>query len=222
METMLGKIVVLLVTVPAAWLGTLVDLLEKMTGADGKEWFNNLKLFLRKELVSATNAVATVKEAANAFARLISSGAKIALAATDGTETLAKANDVFYYIDGDFQNWGTNVAGESTSSTFVQVHEMVKDGTFTQIYGGFGENFDKLCLSQAQIKAFCRDHRNWLRTDGYATFFLFKVGTELFVARVLFGGLGRLSARVLRFSLGSVWLAECRLRFVLPQLTLES
>lgn len=49
MDTMLGKIVRMIVTVPAEWLGTLCDLLEKITGKDGSQWFAQLKPFLRKE-----------------------------------------------------------------------------------------------------------------------------------------------------------------------------
>ena len=47
---MLGKVVRVLVTVKAERLGTLADLMEKLTSPDGDSWFKNLKLFLRKEL----------------------------------------------------------------------------------------------------------------------------------------------------------------------------
>ena len=49
MNEMLGKIVRALVTVKAGWLGTLADLMEKLTSLDGESWFKNLKLFLHKE-----------------------------------------------------------------------------------------------------------------------------------------------------------------------------
>lgn len=50
MNEMLGKVVRVLVTVKAERLGTLADLMEKLTSPDGDSWFKNLKLFLRKEL----------------------------------------------------------------------------------------------------------------------------------------------------------------------------
>ncbi|MCR4274739.1 MAG: hypothetical protein NUW02_01685 [Candidatus Campbellbacteria bacterium] len=50
-ESMLGRIVVMIVTVPAEWLGMLVDLLEKLLGKAGAEWFTALGRFLRKEEV---------------------------------------------------------------------------------------------------------------------------------------------------------------------------
>lgn len=49
MNEMLGKVVRVLVTVKAEWLGALADLMEKLTSPDGDSWFKNLKLFLRKE-----------------------------------------------------------------------------------------------------------------------------------------------------------------------------
>ncbi len=48
-DNMLGKLMKLIVTVPAEWLGTLVDLVEKLCGDEGRKWLNALKLFLRKE-----------------------------------------------------------------------------------------------------------------------------------------------------------------------------
>jgi hypothetical protein len=176
----------------------------------------------RVQLPTQTASIESVNTAVVGRLKLISGDKKITVAATDGTETLANTNDVFYYIDNDFRNWGTNVAGKRTVETTVQVYEMIKDGNFSQIYGGFGENLDRLCLSQAQIKVFCRDHRGWLRKEGYGSFFLFKVGTEFFVASVRVYSDGYLYADVDRLSYGFVWRADDRLRFVFPQLTLEN
>ena len=152
--------------------------------------------------------------------RLISGGKSVKLATTDGKETLAKAKDVFVYIDPDFKHYGCDVKSEAAPETEVTVYEMVKDGTFAQLFGGFGENLDRLCLTQAQIKAFARDQRNWLRSDGYATFFLFKVGSEFFVADVYVYADG-LYVYVHRLSDDLVWDAESRHRIVVPQLVLK-
>jgi hypothetical protein len=117
-------------------------------------------------------------------------------------------------IDPDFENYGCNVIGSSTGPTNVQVHEMVVDGTFDKIYASQGRELDSMCLTKGQIKSFVKKYRNWLRTDGYGTFFLFKVGAEFFVARVRFDS-GRLRVRVFRFSGGNVWYADYRHRFVI-------
>jgi hypothetical protein len=152
------------------------------------------------------------------FLKLISGGETIVIAPTDGHETIAQAGDLFTgWVDGDFQRYGTNVPSEPTKDTPVQVFEMIKNGTFAQIFGGFGENLDRLCLSQAQIISFVQNHAKWLRADGYGTFFLFKVGDEYFVARVCRSSDG-LGVGADRLSDGYVWGAEYRHRVVVPQL----
>ena len=141
------------------------------------------------------------------------------LDALDGKETLATAKEVFPSgIDGDFKNWDTNKPGIATKEQAVDVHELVKDGTFAQMFGSLGTDLDKLYLTQAQIKNFCKKHPNWLRKDGYATFFLFKVEDQFFVAdvRVVSDGL---FVSVDRFEDGRVWGAGRSHRMVVPQLT---
>ncbi|MFA6315138.1 MAG: hypothetical protein WC648_02105 [Candidatus Paceibacterota bacterium] len=146
-------------------------------------------------------------------------GEEIAIAKTSGKENLAHAKDVFTgWVDPDFVNYGCDVEGEPTAPTPVEVFEMVENGDFARIFGGFNVSLDQLRLSQHQIKAFARDHRDKLRTEGYGTFFLFKVGEEFFVAYVHFYGGGRLRVYVHRFSDVNVWGAERRHRVVLPKL----
>ena len=157
------------------------------------------------------------------YLKPISSSEPLTLDPTDGTETIAQATDLFTgYIDSDFRNWGCDVKSEPTKTTQVFVHEMIKDGTFAQIFNGMSDDLNSLCLTQSQIIQFVKKHRKWLRTDGYGTFFLFKVGEEFFVAYVSFYSGGRLEVRVARFSYGRVWYAALRRRIVVPQLTLKN
>lgn len=170
-----------------------------------------------------TNLLAEMAENATDRLKLISGAKMLTLDPTDGTEVIAEAGSLFNgYLDGDFRNWKTNVKVNPTEAQNVQVHEMTKDGTFEQIYGGLGDNLDLMCLSQAQIIQFVKKHRKWLREDGYGTFFLFKVGEEFFVAGVDVYSDGSLHASVLRFSRDYVWRAEYRRRFVVPQLALAT
>lgn len=125
------------------------------------------------------------------------------------------------WIDPDFENYECDGVGQPTSDTNVQVYEMIKDGDFKTIYNGMGDNLDLMCLTKGQIKSFVKKYREWLRTDGYGTFFLFKANNRFFVARVLFGS-ARLRVSVFHFSSDVVWYAECRHRFVFPQLNLGS
>ena len=66
MTDMLGRIVELVVTIPADFRGVLVDLLEKLGGPNRMEWFENLKRFLRKE-PCWVEVVETVKSAFDQF-----------------------------------------------------------------------------------------------------------------------------------------------------------
>ena len=174
---------------------------------------------LSKHLITEVKKKMTeLAEQVVGYLKLISSGENIVIGPTDGKGIIARAKDLFTgWIDPDFVNYGTNVEGKLTKEVSVQVFEMIKDGTFAQIFGGFGENLDRLCLTQAQIIFFVRNHAKWLRTDGYGTFFLFKVGGEFFVALVYVDPDG-LYVDVFRLGYDGVWPAESGRRFVVPQL----
>jgi hypothetical protein len=153
----------------------------------------------------------------NAFLKWFSKDKFIIIEKCDGTETLAQAEKVFKSgIDPDFKNWKLDKASEETKETAVEVHEIIKDSTFAQMFGSLGTDLDKLCLTQHQIKSFCKNHPNWLRKDGYGTFFLFKVDGNFFVAyvRVRFDCL---DVYVHEFEYDDVWGAGYLPRVVVPQ-----
>ena len=195
--------------------GLQIDLLSKLrTGNMSYEqlyWFKNLSYEQREQLMGKQPEKA-------AILKCISEAQEIFIETCDGTQTIATAKETFKSgIDGDFKAWGTNKPGQSTEKTAVQVYEMTENATFAQLFGSLGTDLDKLCLTQHQIKLFCEVHKEWLRQDGYGTFFLFKVEDQFFVARVFVcsGGL-RVSAR--RLEGDGVWDAGSRRRVVVPQL----
>lgn len=162
----------------------------------------------------------------NPYLRSIATGI---LGATTGQRTLAKMKKLFTGgLDSDFTNWGTDVEGTATTDTPFEVYELTKDGSFKEIFGGFGiKDLKGLCWSQDQIIKFAEDHSDKLHPQGWATFFLFCVkfdeGTEnerevFFVADVRRDVVGRLGASVRHLPLDGVWYAELRYRFVIPQL----
>lgn len=208
MKDMLGKLIRLIVTVPEDSLGTLIDLVEKIIGPDSVQWTEELKKFLRKE--------ATLVKVL--YTRLVSGAEILILEPTDGTAIVANADDIFNAgIDGDFWQWECNVPGPTTLQQIVTVHEMVRNATYAQIFAGLAGNLDSLCLTQAQIIQFVLKHRKWLRTEGYPTLFLSKVGPEYFVVRVYVYSDSKLSVSLCRFSGGVVWDAAYRPRVVIPQ-----
>jgi hypothetical protein len=136
---------------------------------------------------------------------------------SDGQNTIADSKNVFYSIDSDFKNYGANEKGVATPKTRVEVHELIKNGTFRQIFGSLNSDLDKLCFTQDQILNFIKNHKSWLRTDGYGTFFLFKSNGKFFVAYVFVHSDG-LVFHVHHFDDVNVWNAVFRYRFVFPQL----
>ncbi len=159
--------------------------------------------------------------------KLISGASTLTIGATDGIEIPSQSADVFDgYIDSDFVAWGLDVPSAATLEIPVEVYEMIGDADFGTIFGGFGENLDRLRFSWPQVKLFAKTNRKWLRTGGYATFIPFtKAGepvkkdkSNLFVAVVFVDGDDRLEVSVRRFSHDGVWRGEGRPRIVVPQL----
>lgn len=147
----------------------------------------------------------------------------IELAETDGTASIAEANDVF--TAGIYVTKREKPA-KATKKTLLAVYQMIKDGKYAELFGGFGENLERLRFMQAQVVAIVRDHRDILRTDGYGTFMLYTVDdmpvradkSNLRVARVSLDGGGRPDVFENSFSDGDIWDAKYERRVVVPQL----
>ena len=210
-DDMLGALIRAVVGVPRQFLGVTLDVVNKLGGKDGGCWYEKLRLLLRE-------GVAVKGVAKTTFLCLLPGAEALPLSACRGTYTLAQAKDVFRgFIDPDLKNWGLDVPGISTPATRVQVYELVKDGTFREMFISLSSDLDKLCLSQHQIRVFCQERPDWLRQDGYGTVFLFKEKGWFFVAYVRMRSDG-LYVGVGRFENGDVWRAESRSRIVSPQL----
>jgi len=151
--------------------------------------------------------------------RLISGGETLVIDETDGKETVAAAKEFFPGgIDLNFINWSADEASGPTLKTPVSVYELIRYATFSQMFGSVSTDPGRFCLTQSQIVGFVKKHRNWLRTGGYGTFFLFKSRGELFVAAVSFHVRARLAGGVFRFGYDVGWLAGEGHRLILPQL----
>ncbi|SRR6266404_164050 len=146
--------------------------------------------------------------------KLISDEEALLLDPADGQETLCQATDVFRYIDHNFERWNCNVVGAPTKETAVHVYEMIRNSTFQELFGGFGVALDSLALTQAQIKQFAKNYRDWLQEDGNGTFFMFKIGNEFFVAAAYFFSDGQIGMRLRRLTLERVFRAQKHHRLV--------
>ena len=145
---------------------------------------------------------------------------KIIIGATDGSGTIAKAEDTFSgWIDPRFVKYDTIVKGQPTKEMTVKFFEVVKEGTFEQIFGSFGKNLDCLCLSQDQIICFVKENAKWLRADSYSKLFLFKSKNELFYVASVYCNNSGFGVGLYRLSFcDNVWWAGYRFRIVVPQL----
>jgi len=151
------------------------------------------------------------------YLRLISSGMEIIIGPTDGQETIAQARGLFKgWIDKYFVEC-IGIKDHPTKETSVQVFEMINSRTFGQIFGGFGENLDRLCFSQGQVVSFARNHSKWFRRYGPGTFFLLKINGDYLVARV-FWGTGNLDIVHFPLSYNKFWEVEDTPRVVVPKL----
>jgi hypothetical protein len=159
------------------------------------------------------NKFAELAENIRDCVKLISGAKMIIIKAVDGQTTIASSNDVF--TGGKYGSFG-NAPSQPTKDTSVKVYEMVKDGAYAQIFGGMSDDINRLCLTENQIVRFVQDHRDWLRTEGYGTFFLYKEGEEFFVARVYLSSVGPGVGRD-RLSDDVVWRALGQRRVVVPQ-----
>jgi hypothetical protein len=150
----------------------------------------------------------------------ISSGKSVAIAATDGTETLAVAHDVFSYIDPAFENLGCNKIEQPTPEVAVEVYEQIEDANYHNIFGSIDSNPDHLVLTTSQIKSFVVNNTKDFLLNGeeWTCFrFLFKAGSEFFVADVRILANGEHAVRITRFVDESVRHAQYHHRIVVPR-----
>ena len=168
------------------------------------------------------------KTVSNPILRCISDGANLFFSACDGSETLADAGDVFKSgIDSDFKNWGLSKPIKPTIKTPAEVYELTKNADFKTMFTFLSTDWEKLCVTGHQVKIFCKENADWLRADGFGTFFLTKKNWKnpaiignLFVAGVRMDSYG-LIVHVFRLEYDTLWFADDRPRLVVPQLVAQ-
>ncbi len=201
----------------AAALVKAVPELDSMPFETARRWIGDQKAIACA--LSQALMPAEVVGAQKTILRLIPGAEALTLGPTDGQATIAESRGVFNNVDPGFTTWGTNVPGVATGEIAVSVYELVADASFEQMFGSLPARLGALCLTQAQIIKFVLTRQRHLRTDGYATFFLFEVGSEFFVAHVYLPAGGDPHVHFYRLSGAFGWHREHRHRIVVPQLT---
>ena len=179
---------------------------EANTFAETSEVVRGLLAVLRGE--------AEIVRKVQTFLRLIAKD--LNLKAADGKRLIKDAEKLFTAgIGSNFVNWGLNKVQAATKAIVTEVHQLVKNGTYEQMFKSLGRSLDELVMTQSQILDWVETHRSQLSKNW--TFFLLKEGDEYFVVDVHAYSDGRLSAYVYRFSNVNVWDAETGHRLVVPQ-----
>lgn len=130
--------------------------------------------------------------------------------------TIANAKlKIFYDVSFDSECHNLNNEQGSSRETEVKVYELKQNATFFQMFTSLNDDLNKLCFTQSQIVNFCEKNFEYLRQDGFVTFFLFKENNEFFVAKVNVK-FGRQTVFIHRLDYNYVWKSEHALRLVAP------
>jgi hypothetical protein len=161
--------------------------------------------------------------------RLISSGHDLKLKASDGSRLICEATDVFKHISSNCIKLGINKPGIATPEILPDVHEMVSDGTFMDIFLELLGNWNEKWLSQDKVVDFCETFPHWLNQKGLTVFLLkrdenkpideMKPGDNLVVVRVLVDN-DDLYVSAFHLEDANVWHGVHRHRVVSPQFPL--
>jgi hypothetical protein len=173
-----------------------------------------------EEKEALQNFIASITPATG-FLKLLSKG-HIAKAA-DGKYSRKEFAKVFTgFLDSDIENWKCSDNDEATGDTPFDRHQLVKDGTFAQIFaeaGTFVENDDKLFFTKAQVKSILENNPELFFKDGRGHFFFYKNKKgDRFVLNVnFFGSEWLLGVRKLANT--DVWYAGREHMIFVPQQT---
>lgn len=124
---------------------------------------------------------------------------------------------IFYDVVVDPECRNLNNEQVFSEKMEVRVYELKQNVTLFQMFTSLSNNLNELCLTQSQIVNFCEKNFEYLRQDGFVTFFLFKENNEFFVAKVNVK-FGRQTVFIHRLDYNHVWKSEHALRLVVPSL----
>ncbi|MEK7089638.1 MAG: hypothetical protein AAB920_02355, partial [Patescibacteria group bacterium] len=137
----------------------------------------------------------------------------LAIRLVDGTEIIATANDVFFFIDHDFAELVDPCEMFETKETSVSIFRIRKSAKYNQLFTSCTEkDLDAICLTQNQIKAFVEDHKEQIEKDKLF-FFLFRDKDNYFVATALIDANGKANITSDPFGYKTIWapLNHCRI-----------
>jgi hypothetical protein len=157
-----------------------IELLSKLS--KGKITMEELKWFVSFGLEQKEKAVSKV--IVNPYLKILSVNETLIIDALNSGEFLVGVKDILQPgVSIALKNTIANKPAVATKEQVVDVYQQVRRGTLAQMYCSLGADLDKLCLTQAQINNFSKKYPDWLRGDGYATFFMFKFDGQYLIDR---------------------------------------
>ena len=142
---------------------------------------------------------------------LLGKDEELTLDATDGSQLIKEASQLFSYIDRNFIHWDElGVPGPPTQPTPVRIHEVVKDGSLKDFFGNPSLDWG---WEESQVVLFCAKHYSWLHNKWHATLFPLKSNV---VARVDFDAHNRLGVYAYRLHNNRLWHVKVSPRIITP------
>src|SRR3989344_3038354 len=230
-ETMLGKVVKLIVTMSEQVLGILCDLLEKLGGPNGSHWANELKKFLRKEPCWLNEQAQQAQAVTASKPSRFSVGATTQLNNIVGKKTKRCFVDSRWaYRDSDLDS-SLPIQQPNAPACTISTLAPTKSWTFVEGAAailGIGASTDSVLLGTAliengytmtlvqaeeMVKKTERHEKTKMRVDGYGNFFFVETGDEENPVSVgcVFRDERVWRAYVFRLGHGSRWHADIRL-----------
>lgn len=141
------------------------------------------------------------------------------IAATNGTEKLSYAYDVFNRIDELFSLLGGHENSIPTERTEISIYLAGRAHTFATVFECITKDLDNACVTLNQVKEFARANMQWIVDGERLIYFLVKHGDAYYVVSVTTDHLSRryLQALMFRYHDEMVWPGRMAQIFVIPK-----
>jgi hypothetical protein len=171
-NSILGRLIRLVVKIPSEMLGVLCDLTEKLASNRGSEWFEALKRFLREGPITVTEEVQEVK----VYLRRLFT---FRLDAIKEEDFQCPEKVFLAYLDPEFAKQGISFSGPAPETDMV-AEELVCDGEFPDFIGSTAKELEKRRIMGVQLLKLCskKKYRNRLNAKCQVNFAVLTPGNK--------------------------------------------
>jgi hypothetical protein len=138
------------------------------------------------------------------YLRRVLSDRKFVIGATNGEINFSNWKDVISCRDrGIEEDLYKNVAEEPTDETVVHIFNLFGRAKFSEMFGSFGENLDRICFTKHQIRLFANNYHDIFNTGG--TFFLLKQKNDFAIVEAISYVSGQSEVKIYALSHSYEW-----------------